>query len=66
MAVAKLSKVPNVVGLTGYSSLSALADLLTIARNSSRIYDNALDKVLEVLNLRQGNLRLLNPSTGEL
>lgn len=66
MAVAKLSKVPNGVGLTGYSSLSALADLLTIARNSSRIYDNALDKVLEVLNLRQGNLRLLNPSTGEL
>ena len=66
MAVAKLSRVPNGVGLTGYSALSALADLLTIARNSSRIYDNALDKVLEVLNLRHGNLRLLNPTTGEL
>lgn len=66
MAVAKLSRVPNGVGLTGYSALSALADLLTIARNSSRIYDNALDKVLEVLNLRHGNLRLFNLTTGEL
>lgn len=66
MAVAKLSRVPNGVGLTGYSALSALADLLTIARNSAHIYDNALDKVLEVLNLKHGNLRLLNPTTGEL
>lgn len=66
MAVAKLSRVPNGVGLTGYSALSALADLLTIARNSSRIYDNALDKVLEILSLRHGNIRLLNPTTAEL
>jgi len=66
MAAAKLSRVPNGVGLTGYSGLSALADLLTIARNSSRIYDSALEKVLEVLNLRHGNIRLLNPTTGEL
>lgn len=66
MAVAKLSRVPNGVGLTGYSALSALADLLTITRNSSRIYDGAMEKVLEVFNLRHGNLRLLNPTTGEL
>lgn len=66
MAVAKLSKVQNGVGLTGFSALSALADLLTIARSSSRIYDNVLDKVLEVFNLKHGNMRLLNPSTGEL
>ena len=66
MAVAKLARIPNGVGLTGYSALSALADLLTIVRNSSRIYDSALEKVLEVLSLRHGNIRLLNPATGEL
>lgn len=66
MAVAKLSRVPNGVGLPGYSALSALADLLTIERNSPRIYDGALDKVLEVFNLKYGNLRLLYSTTGEL
>ncbi|MBI2986249.1 MAG: GAF domain-containing sensor histidine kinase [Deltaproteobacteria bacterium] len=66
MAVAKLSGVPNGIGLTGYSALSALADLLTIAQNSARIYDSALDKVLEVLNLRYGNIRVLDPATGQL
>ena len=52
--------------MTGYSALSALADLLTITRNSSRIYENALDKVLEVLNLRHGNVRLFNTASGQL
>lgn len=66
MAVAKLARMSNGVGLTGYSALSALADLLAIVRNSSRIYDSALEKVLEVLSLRHGNIRLLNPATGEL
>lgn len=66
MAVAKLSRVSNGIGWTGYSALSALADLLTITRNSSRIYDSALEKVLEVLSLRHGNIRLLDPATGEL
>lgn len=66
MAVARLSRVPSGDDLPGYSALSALADLLTIARNSPHIYDNALDKVLEVLDLEHGTLRLLNPTTGEL
>jgi signal transduction histidine kinase len=43
-----------------------LADLLTIARNTGRIYESALAKVLEVLNLKHGNIRILNPATGEL
>ena len=66
MAVAKLYRISNGVGLPGYSALSALADLLTIARNSPRIYDGALDKVLEVFNLKHGTVRIFNPTTGEL
>src|SRR3989304_6117927 len=66
MAVAKLYRISNGVGLPGYSALSALADLLTIARNSPRIYDGALDKVLEVFNLKHGTVRIFNSTTGEL
>lgn len=66
MAVARLFRVPNGNGLTGYAALSAVADLLTIPRNSPHIYENALARVLEVLDLRHGNLRLLNPATGNL
>src|SRR3990172_13087084 len=66
MAVAKLYKISNGFGLPGYSALSALADLLTIARNSPRIYDGALDKVLDIFNLKHGTIRILNSATGEL
>ena len=66
MAVAKLYKISNGVGLPGYSALSALADLLTIARNSPRIYDGALDKVLEVFNLKHGTIRIFSTATGQL
>jgi len=66
MAVARVSTVDGAEGLTGYSALSALADLLTLSRNSSRIYETALTKVLEVMNLQHGTLRLLNPANGEL
>ncbi|NIO10697.1 MAG: GAF domain-containing protein [Deltaproteobacteria bacterium] len=48
------------------SALSAVADLLTAPKNSQDIYDLALGKVLEALDLRHGNLRLINPVTGEL
>lgn len=67
MAVpAKLSRLPTGKRGTGYSAVSAIADLVTIPRNSAQLYENALAKVLEVLELRHGNLRLLNPSTGAL
>lgn len=67
MAVAsKLSRLPTAKSLTGHSAVSAIADLVTIPRNSAQLYENALTKVLEVLELRHGNLRLLNPSTGAL
>ncbi len=48
------------------SALSAVADLLMTPRNSDDIYEPALLKVLKVLGLEHGNLRLLNPITGEL
>ena len=67
MAVAtKLSRLPTGKSGTGYSAVSAIADLVTIPRNSPQLYENALAKVLEVLELSHGNLRLLNPSTGAL
>src|SRR3990167_6303217 len=66
MAVAKLYRISNGIGLPGYSALSALADLLTITRNSPRIYDGALDNVLEVFNLKHGTIRIFNSTTGEL
>jgi signal transduction histidine kinase len=47
-------------------ALSAVADLLVLPKNSQDIYDVALGKVLEVLDLRHGNLRLINPVTSEL
>lgn len=62
----KLSRLPTGKSLTGYSAVSAIADLVTIPRDSAQLYENALTKVLEVLDLRHGNLRLLNPSTGAL
>lgn len=48
------------------SALSAVADLLMIPKNSDDIYEPALGKVLEVLGLEHGNLRILNPVTSEL
>lgn len=67
MAVAtKLSRLPTGEGLTGYSAVSTIADLVTVTRDSGQLYENALTKVLEVLGLRHGNLRLLNPATGAL
>jgi len=66
VAVAKLYRISNGIGLPGYSALSALADLLTITRNSPRIYDGALDNVLEVFNLKHGTIRIFNSTTGEL
>jgi len=48
------------------SALTAVADLLVLPKNSQDIYDVALGKVLEVLDLRHGNLRLINPVTSEL
>jgi len=48
------------------SALSTVADLLMIPKNSDDIYEPALSKVLEVFGLGHGNLRLLNPVTGEL
>ncbi|MBI4487599.1 MAG: GAF domain-containing protein [Deltaproteobacteria bacterium] len=66
MAVARVYRVPGGNALTGYAALSAVADLLTIPRNSPQIYENALGKVLELMDLRHGNLRLLNPATGSL
>ncbi len=48
------------------SAISAVADLLVAPKNSEDIYDLALSKVLEALDLRHGNLRLINPVTSEL
>ncbi len=48
------------------SALSAVADLLVAPKNSQDFYALALGKVLEVLDLRHGNLRLINPVTSEL
>lgn len=47
-------------------ALSGLVELLTPPRNSSHLYESALDKVLEVLKLEHGALRVLDPQTGQL
>lgn len=48
------------------SALAAVADLLAAPRNSEDIFGHALTKILGHFDLRHGNLRLLNPATGEL
>ncbi|MFQ5853818.1 MAG: ATP-binding protein, partial [Candidatus Binatia bacterium] len=53
-------------GSTTLSVPSAIAELLIIPGNFEDLYEQSLTKVLEILGLRHGNLRLLNPSTGEL
>ena len=53
-------------GFSITSALSAVADLLVTPKNSQDMYDLALSKVLEALDLRHGNLRLINPVTSEL
>ena len=66
LAKAKSSKLLNASGFKISGALGAVADLLAIPRNSPLIYENALAKVLGVLGLQYGNLRLFNPTTGEL
>ena len=51
---------------TTSSALSAIAELRITSGNFEDLYKQALSKVLEILGLRHGNLRLLNPSSGEL
>jgi len=51
---------------TTSSALSAIAELRITSGNFEDLYKQALSKVLEILGLRHGNLRLLNPNSGEL
>jgi signal transduction histidine kinase len=51
---------------TTSSALSAIAELLITPGDVQDLYDQALRKVLEILGLGHGNLRLLNPNTGQL
>jgi len=53
-------------GSKGSAAITAVADLLAIPRNSPQIYQYALTKVLDILDLVYGNLRILNSSSGEL
>jgi len=66
VAAGRSSKALTIDGFNSSSALAAVADLLSVPRNSPLIYENALVEVLEVLNLEHGNLRLFNPATGEL
>jgi signal transduction histidine kinase len=66
MSGSRSSKALAIDGFNSSSALAAVADLLSIPRNSPLIYENALIKVLEVLNLEHGNLRLLSAATGEI
>lgn len=66
MAVNRSARLASVNGFKSSSALAAVADLLAIPRNSPFIYEHALDKVLEVLDLRHGSLRLLNPANADL
>ena len=48
------------------SALSAIAELIITPCNFEDLCNQTLCKVLEILGLRHGNLRLLNPTSGEL
>ena len=63
----KLARMPSKSDeFTASSALSAIAELLITPGNIQDLYDQALKKVLKFLGLRHGNLRLLNPTTGQL
>ena len=51
---------------TTSSALSAIAELRITSGKFEDLCKQALSKVLEILGLRHGNMRLLNPSSGEL
>ena len=67
MAVApKLSQFSHTRSVTAYSAVSAIAELVTLPRNSPQLYENALEQVMQVLDVKYGSLRVINPATGHL
>ena len=67
MVVPKLSKLTSLVRDPSPSlAILAVADLLDTPGNPKIVCESALKRILEVLDLRHGNIRMLNQSTGLL